>query len=45
MATLYRICTDERLNHQVEIAGGVLADECGRMLAEFFRRQRELGKK
>jgi len=43
--TLYRICTDGRLNHRVEVVAGVLADDCGRLLTEFFRRQREMGKK
>jgi len=43
--TLYQICDDQRLNHTVEVVGGVLADECGRLLTEFFRRQREMGKK
>ncbi|HUS90916.1 MAG TPA: nucleoside deaminase, partial [Phycisphaerae bacterium] len=43
--TLYRLCTDERLNHRVEVVRGVRADECGRLLTEFFRRQREMGKK
>ncbi|HET6427364.1 MAG TPA: tRNA adenosine(34) deaminase TadA [Phycisphaerae bacterium] len=43
--TLYSICSDGRLNHQVEVVSGVLADECGALLMEFFRRQRELGKK
>jgi len=43
--TLFRLCTDERLNHQVEVIGGVRAGECGRLLTEFFRRQRAMGKK
>ncbi len=43
--TLYRVCTDERLNHRVDVVGGVLGEECGRLLSEFFRRQRETGKK
>ena len=43
--TLFRLCTDERLNHQVEVIGGVRAEECGRLLTEFFRRQRAMGKK
>ena len=43
--TLYQICSDDRLNHRLEIVGGGLAEECGRLLADFFRRQRELGKK
>jgi tRNA(adenine34) deaminase len=33
---------EPRLNHHAEIYGGVLADECGRLLSDFFaaRRQR-----
>jgi len=30
----------ERLNHTVELTGGVLADECGAILTEFFRAKR-----
>jgi len=43
--TLYAICTDERLNHRVKVTAGVRAEECGELLTEFFRKQRELGKK
>jgi len=43
--TLYSLCTDERLNHRVEVTRGVLAEECGRLLTDFFRAQRALGKK
>lgn len=33
-----------QLNHQVELAAGLLADECGTMLTEFFRaRRRSIG--
>lgn len=45
VATLYRLCTDERLNHRVEVSAGVRADESGRMLSEFFQAQRAMGKK
>jgi tRNA(adenine34) deaminase len=38
--TLFKLCTDERLNHRVEVAGGVLAEECGRVLKEFFSARR-----
>ena len=31
---------DPRLNHRVEVATGVLAEECGEVLREFFRRRR-----
>lgn len=43
--SLYEICTDPRLNHRAEVIGGVLADECGAILTDFFRAQRALGKK
>lgn len=38
--TLYRLFEDSRLNHRVDHIGHVLADECGRILTEFFRRKR-----
>lgn len=43
--SLYRLLEDARLNHRCEIRGGVLADRCGAVLSEFFRKQRSLGKK
>jgi len=42
--TLYEIPTDRRLNHRVEVVGGVLADECGDLLREFFRQRRRENK-
>ncbi|MBK9160134.1 MAG: tRNA adenosine(34) deaminase TadA [Nitrosomonadales bacterium] len=32
--------TDPRLNHHARIEGGVLADECGKLLSDFFARRR-----
>jgi tRNA(adenine34) deaminase len=43
--SLFRLLSDPRLNHRVEIRGGVLGAECGRILTEFFQAQRRLGKK
>ncbi len=43
--TLYAVCTDERLNHQVDVVAGVRAEECGKLLGDFFRAQRAMGKK
>ena len=43
--TLYRLCSDERLNHRVEVVAGVRAVQCGAMLTEFFRKQRAMGRK
>ena len=40
VASLYRLFEDSRLNHRVEHVGGVLADECGRILTDFFRGKR-----
>jgi len=40
VATLYRLFDDPRLNHRVEHVGGVLADDCGRILTDFFRGKR-----
>lgn len=38
--SLATIPRDERLNHRVEITGGVLADEAGAILRDFFRARR-----
>ena len=38
--TLYNILQDERLNHRVELVGGVLAGECSALLKSFFQERR-----
>ena len=38
--SLYRLCEDQRLNHQLPVTGGVLAQESAALLAEFFTRLR-----
>jgi tRNA(adenine34) deaminase len=38
--SLGNLLQDERLNHAVELDGGLLADECGAMLRLFFRDRR-----
>jgi tRNA(adenine34) deaminase len=38
--SLYNLCADPRLNHEIEVVGGVRADECGRRLSEFFASRR-----
>ena len=45
VATRYEICSDARLNHQVEIVSGVRAAQCAEILTGFFRAQRARGKK
>lgn len=41
VATLYSLLTDDRLNHQVQVTHGVLADACGNIMQDFFRRLRK----
>jgi len=38
--SLYNLGADPRLNHETEIVPGVLAEECGALLTEFFRERR-----
>ena len=38
--SLYRIPEDVRLNHRPQVTAGVLADECGQLLRDFFRGKR-----
>jgi tRNA(adenine34) deaminase len=43
--TLYQLLRDPRLNHRCQTVSNVLGEQCGRILTEFFRQQRSLGKK
>ncbi len=38
--TLYNLCADPRLNHEVTVTNGVRADECGTLLTSFFGAKR-----
>ena len=38
--SLMNIVRDARLNHQVELIGGILETECGALLKAFFRERR-----
>ena len=40
MDTLYRICSDPRLNHRVPMTGGVRERACGDILRAFFAQRR-----
>jgi tRNA(adenine34) deaminase len=40
--SLWDVIRDRRMNHRPEVVGGVLADECAALLAEFFTGQRGL---
>ncbi len=43
--SLFTIPTDKRLNHEVQVYGGVMADKCGQILKDFFRHKREMKKR
>lgn len=38
--SLYQLAQDSRLNHRYEVSSGILADECGKILSDFFRSKR-----
>ena len=40
VTSLYQMLEDRRLNHTASVTGGVLAEECGRLLSDFFRSQK-----
>ena len=41
VVSLYRLCSDERLNHLVEITEGVLAREAEALMRAFFKKLRQ----
>lgn len=38
--SLYNLCVDPRLNHEIEVEPGVRADECAALLSEWFAGRR-----
>ncbi len=38
--SIFRLCDNSSLNHQIEIKSGVLRDECRELMQNFFRRKR-----
>ncbi|MGH8860305.1 MAG: tRNA adenosine(34) deaminase TadA [Jatrophihabitantaceae bacterium] len=40
VGSLWDVVRDRRLNHRPEVVGGVAADECGALLANFFAARR-----
>ncbi len=39
--SVFQLCDSSYLNHRIEITKGVLADECKRLIQEFFKGRRE----
>jgi len=40
VGSVYDVLRDRRLNHRVEVVAGVLAEECGAVLLDFFHSRR-----
>jgi tRNA(adenine34) deaminase len=45
VSSVFQICNNSSLNHQVEVTSGILADECRDLIQFFFRRKREIEQK
>ncbi|PAY17041.1 tRNA-specific adenosine deaminase [Rhodopirellula sp. SM50] len=45
VTSLFRLLSDDRLNHQAEVVAGVKAEPCGQILTDFFASKRAMGKK
>ena len=39
--SLYDIVRDERLNHRLQVTSGVLANDCSKLLQDFFQKRRD----
>ena len=39
--SVFRLCDTSSLNHQMKITKGVLADECKKLMQDFFKRKRQ----
>jgi tRNA(adenine34) deaminase len=39
--THFQLCSSEKLNHRIEVISGVFADECRRLMQDFFRKRRQ----
>jgi tRNA(adenine34) deaminase len=40
LGSVYDIGRDGRLNHRIEVVGGIMEDECGAILRDFFKPRR-----
>lgn len=43
--SLYQLLNDDRLNHKVQVVQGVLKEECGQILTNYFAKKREIKKR
>jgi tRNA(adenine34) deaminase len=42
VSSVFQLCSSSALNHQVEVAAGVLEEECRQLIQSFFRARRDL---
>jgi len=38
--SIFNIVREKKLNHRIEVKGGLLKEECGFLISEFFRKKR-----
>src|SRR5438270_6261266 len=43
--SVMQVVNHPKLNHQTEVVSGILADECGAIVRDFFRKKRETARK
>jgi tRNA(adenine34) deaminase len=43
LGSVYDIGRDGRLNHRIEVMGGIMEDECAALLRDFFKKRRARG--
>lgn len=43
--SLFQLLSDQRLNHMSTVVDGIMQEDCGAILTEFFRQKRAQGKK
>jgi len=43
--SIFQLLNDPRLNHQVDVETGVMAEQCGQVLTDFFKQKRRVAKK
>ena len=42
--SIYNLADNSRLNHRIEVISGIMEEECGTLLEEFFRVRRKQDK-
>lgn len=45
VGSIYNLLNEERFNHRCEVQPGVMAEQCGKLLTDFFKKLRNRNKK